>query len=299
MSTIFRKRVPVLAALAMLSVAATAASAQTPPVPAPDTSRQGTREILNRAEAEGTRRTLGDVLGVSQAQAQTAPQTPASGPAQNGQISAPAQQRVSAPAQPQASTPAQTVPVARQVTTRTDTSQPSAAPANPAPVAASTSPRTPAVATQRAPVTRQASAPVVLGPAPANQSSAQIQTQAQPRTQSQAPTQIRGPAQPQGLAQAQGQSQAPTQRLGTPANPNMIVRVPGQNAGPANGPLSAPIGQAQPSSAPVAIAADAAAGPAPDAPVAVAQSAPGPGVVTARRFHGHASEPAWCPPPRW
>jgi hypothetical protein len=100
MTTTLRTRLPALAALAIFTITGTSAFAQTPPVPAPDASRQGVREILNRAETEGARRTLGDVLGgavgISRAQAQTAPaQTPSSAPVLS-------QQQAAAPATAQA-----------------------------------------------------------------------------------------------------------------------------------------------------------------------------------------------------
>lgn len=72
---------PFLAALAMSGGIVTTASAQT--APPQDQQRAGVRQILNQAEAESRRRTLGDVLGglagISQAAAQTAPQAGAQG----------------------------------------------------------------------------------------------------------------------------------------------------------------------------------------------------------------------------
>jgi len=66
----------VAAALAIVGGIATAASAQTPPQPRSERDA-GVREILNRAESESRRRSVGEILGgiagISQAQAQTAP----------------------------------------------------------------------------------------------------------------------------------------------------------------------------------------------------------------------------------
>lgn len=83
MTKVLCSRLTAFAALTMLSLAVAPAIAQTAPNPGSDVSREGVREILNRAETERTRRTLGDILGnaagVSRAQAQTAPaQAPAS-----------------------------------------------------------------------------------------------------------------------------------------------------------------------------------------------------------------------------
>lgn len=81
MTMTLRLPIPAFAALALLSITGTSALAQTAPNRTQDSSRLGVREILNRAETESTRRTVGDILGgavgVSRAQAQTAPaQTP-------------------------------------------------------------------------------------------------------------------------------------------------------------------------------------------------------------------------------
>lgn len=84
MTVSFRRRLPIAAGVALLTMTATSAFAQTPPTPQ-DVNRQGVREILGRAEAEGARRTLGEILGgiagVSQAQAQTGPPPAAPGAA--------------------------------------------------------------------------------------------------------------------------------------------------------------------------------------------------------------------------
>lgn len=72
-----RNRLPAAAALAILVLTGTSAFAQTVPPQSPEASRQGVRDILNRAESESARRSIGDILGgiagVSRAQAQTAP----------------------------------------------------------------------------------------------------------------------------------------------------------------------------------------------------------------------------------
>lgn len=83
MITHFRFSLPAAAVL-VLFAAGSPASAQSVPTPTPDVSRQGVRDILNRAENEGARRTVGDILGglagISQARAQTAPTQPPAAP---------------------------------------------------------------------------------------------------------------------------------------------------------------------------------------------------------------------------
>lgn len=97
---------PILTALLISTAAATAASAQSVP-PADGQNRAAVREILNRAETEARRRSLGDILGgiagVSQAAAQTAPPVaPGSAPPASRQAAvgspAPASQQGTGPA---------------------------------------------------------------------------------------------------------------------------------------------------------------------------------------------------------
>jgi hypothetical protein len=75
---------PLLAALAILGGAATTASAQTAPQP-DSQGRAAVREILNRAESESRRRSVGEILGgiagISQAAAQAAPPAAPQSPA--------------------------------------------------------------------------------------------------------------------------------------------------------------------------------------------------------------------------
>jgi hypothetical protein len=189
MTTTLRTRLPALAALAVLTVTGTTAIAQTAPAQVPDASRQGgVREILNRAETEGARRTIGDILGaaagVSRAQAQTPP----------------------------AQTPPRNPPAAGPVTAQAGNAQ---APA--APVATDASQRPPVTIAQSAPASQQPAPPVVLGPAPASQGQG---TAADPTMIVRVPATDAPPADAPADAAAQGQaerSSAPATVAAAPA----------------------------------------------------------------------------------
>ena len=264
-----RNRLPALAAFALIAVAGSPAFSQTPPAQSPATSREGVREILNRAETEGTRRTLGDVLGavagVSRAQAQTAPAQ--NGPAQPRSAATPTD---AAPAQSPSAGPVQAGPSGGPVAaTRAERNQVGpAAPAAPASQTASGAPRS--------------SGGVRL-------------SQTQP--------QVQAPAQMQIQAQAQPRAQA----RGTVTDPTMIVRVPNAGPAPANRAAAVPSASApaQPAQAPV----PTASGPATAAAPAVVQLPAGPRTIVrsaapgrailVRRGHEHVDAPVWCPPRRW
>lgn len=135
---------PIVSALIVAGGAATAASAQTVPPPG-DQERAAVREILNRAETESRRRSLGEIIGgiagVSQAAAQTSPPARSAAPAPAGQPATVAIGVPAASSQPVAV--AQAGPPA-QATARTST-RPSSTPPAAAPVAGSGTPSDPSM----------------------------------------------------------------------------------------------------------------------------------------------------------
>jgi len=129
---------PLISALIVLGDAGTSVSAQTAPSPG---ARQqaGVRDILNRAETESRRRSVGEILGgiagISQAAAQTAPPSAPQTPTQTGSARARAGQ------------PASVAPRAGQ--------PPPSSRARPSTVVQATGPATPATRTQiQAPAAR-------------------------------------------------------------------------------------------------------------------------------------------------
>jgi len=131
---------PILTALVIVGGIATSASAQTPPQPRNERDA-GVREILNRAETESRRRSVGEILGgiagVSQARAQTAPPATSQSPAPSREPGAVAGTGQDAPAAgpqappiPQSTRLSQSAP---RAATQPPTAPSATAPAGPSP----------------------------------------------------------------------------------------------------------------------------------------------------------------------
>lgn len=185
-----RHRLPAAAALAILALTGTSALAQTAPPQSPDASRQGVRDILNRAETEGARRNIGDILGgiagVSRAQAQTAP------------AQAPAPQIEAAPA----TVPTAPVTVAQSAPAAQAPAGPAAAPAAPvAPQAGRGTPADPSMIVRLPPSSAPATdAAPVPAPTVAVQGAAEATSAPVPAAVA-APAAVRAPGAPVVVAE--------------------------------------------------------------------------------------------------